>query len=106
MQNRAIIKRLTRRRGEKTIDEPDQMIKVQVNFWTNGIASTDRKRIPRVAWDSGIVQVLPNDPHGIGRGRAIPFNSLSELQPKLETALMEERIKLLKSRKFSSVYYA
>jgi len=101
----SIIKELRESRGEKKVEHGDKVIKIEVHFWTNDIASDEKRRIPKVAWDSGTIHILKNEGHGIKRSEPIHFNSLSELQSTIETAFKKRRMSLLHSRKYRPVYY-
>ena len=73
------------------------MLKVEVEFWTDQIASEKGKLVPKVAWDSGTLHILKNEGHANERSKAIPFESLSELQPTIEKAFKGEEESRLSS---------
>lgn len=98
-----IIRLLREERGEKTIEHGDRTIKIELHFWTDGIASERGKVVPKVCWDSGMIHILKNEGHGIERLEPIPFNSLSELEQKLEEAFRKAGIVVLKSKQ--KLYY-
>jgi hypothetical protein len=102
----SIKKELRESRGEKIIEHGDKVLKIEVHFWTDHIVPDKKKRIPKVALDSGTLHILKNEGHGIRRSKSIPFNSLSELQPTIEKAFKDMGINLIHSRKYRSVYYS
>ena len=93
-----IIQLLREERGEKTVKHGERTIKIELHFWTNDIASERGKVVPKVCWDSGMIHVLKNEGHGIERLGPVPFNSLSELELKLEEAFKKAGIVVLKSK--------
>lgn len=101
----SIIKELQESRGEKRVAHGNKLIKIEVRFWTDAIASDEKSLIPRVAWDSGTIHILKNQGHGIKGSKSIPFNSLSELQPTIEATFKKSGIILLHSRKYRRVYH-
>ncbi len=70
------------------------MIEVKVRFWTNDLAVGKGKIRPKHAWGSGVVRIDRNDSHGITPGDPVPFNSLSEIPPKIEKVLIDHGITL------------
>lgn len=72
-------------RGEKTIE-------FSVRLWTNGIAESGIR--PKHAKSGGTVQIVANKAHGIHPRKPSTFNTLAELQTKLEALLIEHKIKL------------
>jgi hypothetical protein len=81
-----------------------KMIEIRVRFWTDQIAK-EGKIIPKHCWDSGVVRISSNDLHGITSSNPIPFNSLSEILPKIEKLFKNHGIKLhlgSKSRRYYS----
>ena len=91
---------LRKERGEKLAKSSDRTIKVELMFWTNGIASTKGKIVPKVCWDFGMVHILGNGSHSIKRSKSpIPFNTFSEIESKIEKGLKSEGIILLKHEK-------
>jgi hypothetical protein len=100
-----IIKELLPNRVEKKVKHGDKVIKIEVHFWTDKMASDKEKLVPKAAWDSGTVHILKNAGHGIKRSKSFPFSSLSELQPTIEKAFKETGISLVHSSKYWSVYY-
>ena len=81
-----------------------KMIEIKVRFWTDGIAETENKVIPKNCWDSGVVRIKPNDLHGIKSSKPVIFHSLPEILPKIESILQANNIKLHHCRK-STKYY-
>ena len=53
-----LIQLLREERGEKTIEHSDRTIKIELHFWTDGIASEKGKVVPKVCWDSETIHVL------------------------------------------------
>lgn len=83
-----------------------KMIEIKVRFWTDNIADTEGKIIPKHCWDSGVVRISANDSHGVKPLSPYPFNSLPEILPNIEKVLKNHGIKLYlgrKSRKYYSV---
>lgn len=83
-----------------------KMIEIKVRFWTDNIADTEGKIIPKHCWDSGVVRISSNDSHGIKPLSPRPFNSLPEIMPHIERILKDHDIKLHlcgKSKKYYSV---
>jgi hypothetical protein len=62
----------------------EKMIEVKIRFWTDNIAGTKDKVIPKQAWTSGVVRVERNDAHGISPSRGVPFNSLLDVGVAIE----------------------
>jgi tartrate dehydratase alpha subunit/fumarate hydratase class I-like protein len=98
-----IKKKLRKERGEIKANRPNKMIKVQLNFWTDNIASVKEKVVPKVCWDGGFIHILQNEGHGIKRLEPIPFNGLSDLERKIEEGLKKSGVKMLKGNK--GLYY-
>ena len=83
-----------------------KMIEIRVRFWTDGIADTEGKIIPKHCWDSGVVRISSNDSHGITPQNPRQFNSLPEILPHIEKMLIDHGVKLhlcRKSRKYYSI---
>lgn len=77
----------------------EKMVEVKIRFWTDSIAGTKDKVIPKHAWTSGVVRVERNDAHGISPSRGVPFNSLLDVGAAIEKVLLAHGIKLHPSRK-------
>lgn len=69
-----------------------KMIEVKVRFWTDNIAEDRGKIVPKHCWNSGVIRMSSNDAHGINASKPVPFNSLSEIMPKLEKVLKQNGI--------------
>lgn len=72
------------------------MIEVRVRFWTDGIAKTKDKIVPKHAWDYGYVQLATNSAHGLNQ-KPLPtahFDSLLELQKAIADLLVQEGVQL------------
>jgi hypothetical protein len=100
-----MVKELRKSRGEKRVTPPNRMIKLQLNFWVDGIATKRQNIVPGACWDSGTIEILKNNAHGVSGSRSIPFNSLSELETKIEKGLENAGLKLVKSERHRPVYY-
>ena len=70
----------------------ERMIEVKVYLWTNEIAKGEGKIRPKHGRGRGMVRVEPNEVHGIGSQRTVPFNSLMELPFAIEKALIRSGI--------------
>lgn len=79
---------------EKKAIYGEKMIEVKVRFWTNNIARSKDKIVPKNAWTNGMIMIKRNKNHKIDPGPAIPFNSLSEIAPGIEQCLIDHGIKL------------
>jgi len=93
-----LIQLIREERGEKTVEHGNRVIKIELHFWTDGIASEKGKVVPKACWDSGTIHVLKNEGHGIERLEPIHFKSLSELEQKLEEAFKKAGIVVLKRK--------
>lgn len=60
-----------------------KMIEVTLRFWTNDIAPTEGKIIPKHMHDSGMMKISVNDVHGITDANPTPFK-LRDLQSRLQ----------------------
>ncbi len=99
----SVRKQLIKKRGERKVRRPDKTIKVELDFWTNDIASDKSKVVPKVCWDFGMIHILENQGHGLKAKRNIPFYFLTELASKIEESFEGAGIKMLKHH---PVYYA
>lgn len=72
----------------------EKMIEIKVRFWTDNIAETKGKIIPKHCWNSGVVRIERNDLHGIKPPTPIPFNSFSEIMSKIEKVLKKSKIQI------------
>lgn len=75
-------------------------ITVRVRFFTNDIPSKG-KFTPKVIWCGGRVELEANGLHGIHPGNTQSFRNLSQIQPAIEKALTEHRIRVLTDLKYS-----
>lgn len=73
--------------GEKTIE-------TRVRFGTDDIADTERHILPKHCWTSGTIKIPKNDSHGIGSGKAKPFNSLMQIADGIEQILIEAGVRM------------
>src|SRR5690348_8129185 len=85
---------VTKARGNK-------MIQVNILFWTNDIAPTKGRILPKHAWAGGIVRVERNSAHGIDGGQEAFFHSLMDLNAKIEKLLLANGIVLHPGRRMS-----
>ena len=79
---------------EKDSVHGEKMIEIKVRFWTDNIAETKGKIVPRHCWNSGVIRIERNDLHGIKPPSPVPFNSLSEILPKIEKVLKQNKIQI------------
>lgn len=79
---------------EQEAKHGQKMIEVKVRFWTNNIAESDGKIVPRHAWTGGVVRIEKNTAHAIDPGQPIPFNSLLDVGAAIEKVLLEHQIVL------------
>lgn len=77
----------------------EKMIEVKIRFWTNNIASTKGKVIPKHAWAAGVIRMEPNRSHGIVPGKPEPFHTLMDVNAVIEKVLIDHGIVLHLSRK-------
>lgn len=89
---------------EQEATHGQRMIEVKLRFWTNDIAKTRGKIVPKHAWSSGVVRIERNKPHGIEPGKALPFHSLLDVGSVIEKALVGHGIKLHPSRKMRKYF--
>jgi hypothetical protein len=79
--------------GERDSRHGEKMIEIKVRFWTDNIAAKG-KIIPKHCWNSGVIRIERNDLHGIKPPSPVPFNSLSEILPKIEKVLQRNKIQV------------
>jgi len=84
---------------EKEAIHGQKMIEVKVRFWTNDIAESEGRVVPKHGWTSGIVRMDKNASHDITPGKPVPFNSLLDVGAAIEKVLMEHGIVLRPSRR-------
>lgn len=77
----------------------EKMIEVKVRFWTDDLASSDGKILPKHARTSGVVRMERNKAHGIVPGKPLPFNSLLDLTSVIERVILDHSIRLHPSRR-------
>jgi hypothetical protein len=77
------------------------MIQVNILFWTNDIAPTKGRILPKHAWADGIVRVERNSAHGIDGSQEAFFHSLMDLNAKIEKLLLANGIVLHPGRRMS-----
>ncbi len=83
--------------GKKTIE-------VRVRFFTDSIADTKGKIIPKVCWDGGAVFMIKNEAHGIVPQPPEIFNTMTEIVPKIETVLRQHGVKVVRSVTAKKLY--
>ena len=79
---------------EQKAKHGERMIEVKLRFWTNNIADSERKIVPKHAWASGVVRLERNDSHGIRPGKPLPFHSLLDIGAVIEKALIAHAVQL------------
>lgn len=77
----------------------EKMIEIKVRFWTDKIAPTPGKLLPKHARTSGVVRIEGNKSHGITPGRPRPFNSLLDVGAAIEKVLIDHGVVLHPSRR-------
>ena len=90
--------------NEKEAIQGKKMIEIKLRFWTDEIAESKGKIIPKHCWDTGVVRIARNDLHGITPDAPIPFNSLLEILSKIEKVLENHKIKLHRGGKAKRYY--
>lgn len=87
--------RLKKEKGEVEAKPGERMIELKVAFFTDDIANTAGKVVPKVCWDVGTVRLLANATHGVKSSEPYIFNGLSELLTTIERLLVDNGIKVL-----------
>jgi hypothetical protein len=77
-----------------TADHGDKTIELTVRFWTDNIAPTKGKIIPKNGWAAGVVYIHKSPAHGFEPQDPIPFNTLMELPGKIEKVLANHGVQL------------
>lgn len=74
----------------------EKMIEVRLRFWTNNLADrpSDRRVLPKHAWDTGTAEMTTNKTHGIQSQDPVPFNSMMEIPRAVEKVLLQHGVKL------------
>jgi hypothetical protein len=72
----------------------EKMIEVKVRFWTDDLAGSHDKVIPKHAWTAGVIRIERNGSHGIVPGKPITFNSLLDMGSAIEKVLKNQGIVL------------
>ncbi len=78
---------------EKKAKYGEKMIQVKMYFFTDGIAESKDKIVPKHAWTKGQLSLIANESHEI-RSRRTHFNTLMELTHALQELLIEGGITL------------
>lgn len=81
-----------------------KMIEVKVRFWTDDMATEERRIIPKHAWTAGVVRIERNEAHGTTPAPPVPFNSLLDLGAAIEKVLVEHGVVLHTSRKMRKYF--
>ena len=76
-----------------------KMIEIKIRLWTDDIAPTSGRILPKHAWTAGVVRIERNTAHGIVPKKPRPFNSLPEVGAAIERVLVDHGIELHLSRK-------
>ena len=72
----------------KKVGHGQRTIKVQIGFWTDGIASAPKGFIrPKNCWSGGTVRVSGNKDHEIPAQDPVPFNNFSDITDAVRRAL-------------------
>lgn len=90
--------------GEREAEYGKRMIEVKVRFWTDDIAEGEGKIRPKVCWESGVVRMERNDLHGIDPEYPKPFNTMTEILPKIEQVLKVHGIKVVRKETAKRLY--
>lgn len=77
----------------------EKMIEVKVRFWTDDLAPSAGKIVPKHGWTAGVVRMDRNKAHGIAPRKPMPFNSLMELTSVIERVLLDHGVQLHPSRR-------
>lgn len=80
-----------------------RMIEVKVRFGTDNICE-GRRIIPKVCWESGVVSIERNDVHDITPGHPVPFDSMTEILPKIEQVLETHGVKVVRKETVKGLY--
>jgi hypothetical protein len=84
---------------EREAKHGQKMIEVKLRFWTDEIADTEGRILPKHAWTSGVVRMERNTAHGISPQRPLVFHTLLDIGSVIEKTLIEHGIQLHVSRK-------
>lgn len=93
-----------RRIEEREAKFGKRMIEVKVRFWTNNIAEKEGEIRPKVCWERGVVRMERNNVHGITPEYPVPFNSMTEILPKIEHVLKIHGIKVVRTKTAKGLY--
>lgn len=93
-----------RRIEEREAEYGKRMIEVKVRFWTDSIAEGEGKILQKVCWESGVVRMERNNVHGIIPEYPVPFNSMTEILPKIEQVLKIHGIKVVRKETAKGLY--
>ncbi len=93
-----------RRIEEREAEYGKRMIEVKVRFWTDNIAEGEGRILPKVCWERGVVRMERNDAHSITPDYPVPFNSMTEILPKIEQVLKTHGIKVVRTKTAKGLY--
>lgn len=89
---------------QREAPQGEKMIEIRIRFWTNDIAESPGKILPKHAWASGMVIMDRNKSHGIIPKDPIPFHTLMDLTSVLEKTLIAHGVILHSSRKMKKYF--
>jgi len=69
-----------------------KMVEITIKFWTDGLAETEDKVLPKHMHNSGNIRLAANKTHGIAAEKPTVFNSITELPAKIEELLAHHKI--------------
>ena len=78
-------------KDKEEIEWGKKMIKISVNFWTNGLPPKADKK---TAWGSGAIHLIANKQRGLNHS-VVFFNDMDEFFTKLGELLKRNNVKLL-----------
>ncbi len=82
----------------------EKMIKVEIRFWTNGLAESPGHIKPKHCWSAGNVSVPKNESHGIRSGNRKSFNTLMELTARIERVMADAGIRIHRGQTRGGLY--
>jgi len=91
---------------EKEAAYGEKMIELKIRFFTNNIASSRGKVVPKHAWTCGVVGIEKNKVHEIVPQGVVHFQSLLDLGAAIEKILAKHGIKLHESKKMQKYMIA
>jgi len=79
--------------------EGTKTIKLGIYFWTNVDKSDDIELPKKTCWDSGFVNIVSNNRHGIRSGVFKNFNSFEEISSAIKDVLKRSEVKVVQSKR-------